>query len=114
MEQEDVVTVNYKGDIAIITLNRPAKLNALNSDHYYLLGERLREVDKRDDIFITVVTGKGRYFSALVILPFLKFILALYSTTAANSQLVEVQMLPAPPTPYAAPTNDAISLVPSS
>ncbi|KAL1993798.1 hypothetical protein VTN49DRAFT_2467 [Thermomyces lanuginosus] len=64
MEQEDVVTVNYKGDIAIITLNRPAKLNALNSDHYYLLGERLREVDKRDDIFITVVTGKGRYFSA--------------------------------------------------
>lgn len=64
--QDSVVTVNYKGHIAIITLNRPAKLNALNSDHYYQLGERLREVDKRDDIVITVLTGKGRYFSALV------------------------------------------------
>lgn len=61
---EDIITLKYQGRIAIITLNRPSKLNALNQDLYYFLGERLREVEKRDDIFITVLTGTGRFFSA--------------------------------------------------
>jgi len=61
---EEIITLKYQGRIAIITINRPAKLNALNQDLYYLLGERMREVEKRDDIYITVLTGTGRYFSA--------------------------------------------------
>ncbi|KKK25734.1 hypothetical protein ARAM_002207 [Aspergillus rambellii] len=61
---EEAITLTYQGRIAIITLNQPKKLNALNQDLYYLLGERLREVDKRDEITITVLTGKGRFFSA--------------------------------------------------
>ena len=61
---EDPITLTYQGRLAIITLNRPKKLNALDADLYYLLGERLREVDKRDDIYITILTGSGRYFSA--------------------------------------------------
>ncbi|KAL4872064.1 hypothetical protein BDV12DRAFT_162965 [Aspergillus spectabilis] len=64
MASEQDITVTYKDRVAIITLNIPKKLNALTADHYYLLGERLREVDKRDDITITVVTGSGRFFSA--------------------------------------------------
>ncbi|KAK1149852.1 dodecenoyl-CoA isomerase [Aspergillus melleus] len=64
MANEDLITVTYQGRVAIITLNRPDKLNALNIDLYYLLGQRLREVDQRDDIFITVLTGTGRFFSA--------------------------------------------------
>lgn len=64
MANEDIVSLTYQGRVAIITLNRPDKLNALTRDLYYLLGERLREVEKRDDIFITVVTGTGRFFSA--------------------------------------------------
>ncbi|KAL2871335.1 dodecenoyl-CoA isomerase [Aspergillus lucknowensis] len=64
MADEKDITVTYQDRIAIITLNIPKKLNALSADHYYLLGERLREVDKRDDITITVVTGTGRFFSA--------------------------------------------------
>ncbi|KAJ5248902.1 hypothetical protein N7468_000353 [Penicillium chermesinum] len=59
-----LVTVTYQDRIAIVTINRPEKLNALDSDLYYLLGERLREVDERDDIYITVLTGTGRFFSA--------------------------------------------------
>lgn len=59
-----LVTVTYQDRIAIVTLNRPDKLNALDVDLYYLLGERLREVDQRDDIYITVLTGTGRFFSA--------------------------------------------------
>lgn len=64
MSNEQLITVTYQDRIAIITLNRPDKLNALNQDLYYLLAERLREVEKRDDIYITVLTGTGRFFSA--------------------------------------------------
>jgi peroxisomal 3,2-trans-enoyl-CoA isomerase len=64
MAAEDLITLTYLDRIAIITFNRPEKLNALNADLYYLLGERLREIEKRDDIFITILTGTGRYFSA--------------------------------------------------
>lgn len=64
MANEDFIKLTYQGRVALITLNRPDKLNALNADLYYLLGERLREVEKRDDIFITVITGNGRFFSA--------------------------------------------------
>lgn len=66
MSNEQLITVTYQDRVAIITLNRPDKLNALNVDLYYLLGERLREVDNRDDIYITVLTGTGRFFSAYV------------------------------------------------
>ncbi|KAJ9361598.1 hypothetical protein DTO027B9_759 [Paecilomyces variotii] len=61
---EEVVTVKYQDRIAIITLNNASKLNALTQDQYSLLGERMREVAARDDIFITVLTGTGRFFSA--------------------------------------------------
>ncbi|KAH8695094.1 peroxisomal d3,d2-enoyl-CoA isomerase [Talaromyces proteolyticus] len=64
MADPNAITLTYQGRIAIITLNRADKLNALNTNLYHLLGERLREVEKRDDIFITVLTGTGRFFSA--------------------------------------------------
>ena len=66
MANEDFVKLTFQDRVALITLNRPEKLNALNQDLYYLLGERLREIDRRDDIFITVITGTGRFFSACV------------------------------------------------
>ncbi|KAJ6088391.1 hypothetical protein N7486_009652 [Penicillium sp. IBT 16267x] len=61
---EELITLTYQDRIAIVTLNRPDKLNALNVGLYYTLAERLREIEKRDDIYITVVTGTGRFFSA--------------------------------------------------
>ncbi|KAI2787328.1 hypothetical protein POX_f07691 [Penicillium oxalicum] len=64
MSNEELIKVSYQDRIAIVTLNRPDKLNALNQELYYLLGERLREIDQREDIYITVLTGTGRFFSA--------------------------------------------------
>lgn len=64
MTDESLITITYHGRIAIITLNRPQKLNALDQDLYYLLGERLREADANKDTYITILTGKGRFFSA--------------------------------------------------
>jgi len=58
------VTISYRGNVAIITLNQPKKLNALNADGYYELAIAMHTVAARDDIYITVLTGSGRYFSA--------------------------------------------------
>jgi len=60
----NAVTLTTRGKIAIITLNLPKKLNALTQDLYYRLSCLMREVAARDDIYITLLTGKGRYFSA--------------------------------------------------
>ena len=58
------VTLEYKGKIAVITIDQDKKLNALNQDGYYQLASHMKEVAERDDIYITLLTGKGRYFSA--------------------------------------------------
>lgn len=63
---DNVVTVEYHGKVAIITLNAPKELNALNGDGYYALAKAMHEVAARDDVYITVLTGKGRFFSAYV------------------------------------------------
>lgn len=61
-----VVTFETKGNVAIITLCAEKKLNAMSQGAYYRIGYLLNEIAKRDDIHITVLTGKGRYFSAYV------------------------------------------------
>lgn len=60
----EVVTLTKKGRIAIITLNQPKKLNAMNQDAYYRLSCLLQDVAKMDEVSITVLTGTGRFFSA--------------------------------------------------
>ncbi|KAK3990547.1 d3,d2-enoyl-CoA isomerase [Cladorrhinum sp. PSN332] len=64
MSSPPVVSVDYRGRLAIITINNPSKLNALNADQYYLLAQLLREVATHDEVFITLLIGTGRYFSA--------------------------------------------------
>ena len=58
------VTLNTEGKIAYIRINVPNKLGALTQDLYYRLAYLMREVAKRDDVFITILTGTGPYFSA--------------------------------------------------
>ncbi|KIV79410.1 hypothetical protein PV11_06972 [Exophiala sideris] len=60
----DVVSLKYRGRIAVVTLNNPRKLNALTKDGLYLLARSLKEVEKHDEVTITLVTGRGRFFSA--------------------------------------------------
>jgi Delta3-Delta2-enoyl-CoA isomerase len=59
----DVITVEYKGRVAIITMDNQKKLNALNQDQYYLLAKYMREVAEHEEVFITVLTGKGMSIS---------------------------------------------------
>lgn len=58
------VTLEYKGKIAIITIDNVEKLNALDQDGYYQLASFMREVAEKEEVFVTVLTGKGRFFSA--------------------------------------------------
>lgn len=53
------VSVEYKGKIAVITIDKEHKLNALNQDEYYAIARYLREIATHDEVFITVLTGKG-------------------------------------------------------
>jgi peroxisomal 3,2-trans-enoyl-CoA isomerase len=61
---ETAVTLEYRGKIAIITLNIEKKLNAMTQPFYFRLSQLMREVAKRDDVTVTVLTAKGRFFSA--------------------------------------------------
>ncbi|OJJ65865.1 hypothetical protein ASPBRDRAFT_60214 [Aspergillus brasiliensis CBS 101740] len=56
--------IHMQGHIAIVTINRPDRLNALNQDHYYQHGNIFRELERTADITMAVLTGTGRFFSA--------------------------------------------------
>lgn len=64
MASTDPLYVKYVNRTAVITINRPEKLNAMTMDLYYELSNKLREIEQRDDITVTVITGTGRFFSA--------------------------------------------------
>ncbi|KAK1756126.1 enoyl-CoA hydratase/isomerase [Echria macrotheca] len=59
-----IIDLEYRGRLAIITINNPQKLNALDMHSYYDIAQKLREVAKHDEVYITLLIGKGRYFSA--------------------------------------------------
>jgi peroxisomal 3,2-trans-enoyl-CoA isomerase len=60
------VKCEYRGKIAVITIDNEKKLNALNQDEYYQLAKYMREIAAHDEVFITVLTGKGMLFAHLI------------------------------------------------
>ncbi len=59
-----VVTYEQRGAAAWITLNRPAKLNALNHEVIDALEEAIDRASGDDDTRVVVLTGAGRAFCA--------------------------------------------------
>jgi len=53
-----------EGGIAIIRMNRPEALNALNSETFHELNRVFNEIDKDDTIRVVIVTGEGKAFVA--------------------------------------------------
>lgn len=64
MTSHDEITLEYRNTLAVIILNNPRKLNALTKDLYYQLATFLYEVAARDEILVTLLIGRGRFFSA--------------------------------------------------
>jgi enoyl-CoA hydratase len=58
------LTIAVADRIATLTVNRPDKLNALNSDIMGELGAAIDELRSRDDVGGVILTGAGRAFIA--------------------------------------------------
>jgi enoyl-CoA hydratase len=61
---EDVVLYEVSEGIATVTLNRPEKRNALNSDVLRLLPQMLTRADKDNAVDVVILTGADPAFSA--------------------------------------------------
>ena len=59
---EEVLSVETRGAVRLLTLNRPKKLNALNHDLIEALSKALLAVQHDDKVAAVVLTGAGRAF----------------------------------------------------
>ena len=59
-----VVAVEARGDVAIVTLDRPDKLNAIDDEMLDELLDAVEAIGPDDAIGAVVLTGRGRAFSA--------------------------------------------------
>ena len=60
----DLIQVEQKGRVAMITLNRPKQLNALSPQLMQELGAALYDLDAREDVGAIVITGNEKAFAA--------------------------------------------------
>jgi enoyl-CoA hydratase/carnithine racemase len=58
------ILVEKKNHVAILTLNRPEKLNAMNLELKNELCHALNELDADDDVRVAIMTGAGKAFSS--------------------------------------------------
>jgi methylglutaconyl-CoA hydratase len=62
MEEEKPVIYSVEGAVALLTLNRPEKRNALNDAVVSALKNALRAADANDAVRVAVITGAGADF----------------------------------------------------
>ncbi len=62
--ENNTVLLNIKDNIAILTLNRPDKLNTFNIPLAKRLNELLRKTDEDENVRVIVIKANGRGFSA--------------------------------------------------
>ena len=60
----DLIKVEHKGRVGVITLERPKQLNALNPQLMQELGVALQAFDAHDDVGAIVITGNEKAFAA--------------------------------------------------
>ena len=58
------LTVDVDAGVAVLTLNRPERLNAYTAEMGALLSRAYQDCDDDDDVRVIVVTGAGRAFCA--------------------------------------------------
>lgn len=58
-EYENVILKETEDGVAVLTINRPKALNALNLSALQDIGDALREVKARNDIRVVIITGSG-------------------------------------------------------
>lgn len=63
-ETESKVLYEIRGRVALVTLNRATKINAMDGDVYELLDDAARRFEADDDLRCMIITGAGGNFSA--------------------------------------------------
>lgn len=58
------VRIDIEGVIAVMTVSRPDRLNALDLDMLKALGAACDEIEAKADIRVAIITGAGKAFSA--------------------------------------------------
>ncbi|MAG29271.1 MAG: enoyl-CoA hydratase [Deltaproteobacteria bacterium] len=61
---EPVLLVDREGPIAMVTLNRPDQMNALNAELRIAIGETMAALEADPEIRAVIITGAGRAFCA--------------------------------------------------
>lgn len=61
---EPVLLIERDAPIAVVTLNRPAQMNALSTELRLAIGAAFRELEAAPEIHAVVLTGAGRAFCA--------------------------------------------------
>lgn len=56
------VLAERRGDIGIVTLNRPERMNAINNEMSVEIGEAVEELNRDEAVAAIVLTGAGRAF----------------------------------------------------
>ena len=62
MSDDHVLLIERRDKVAILTLNRPDRLNALSPDLREALMQACRELSVDDSVWAVVLTGAGRGF----------------------------------------------------
>jgi enoyl-CoA hydratase len=58
------ITFAQTGRVAVVTLNRPDSLNALNQEIMREIADVFAQIDRNADIAVSILTGAGRAFAA--------------------------------------------------
>ncbi len=61
---DPAVIVEKDGHVLIVTLNRPEKKNAVNSEVMCRLYDAWVQLDEEDDLRVAILTGRGDTFCA--------------------------------------------------
>lgn len=61
---ENCILREDRDGVCYLTLNRPGKLNALDSELFGEMNNQLEEIERRDDLKVVVLRGAGRCFCA--------------------------------------------------
>ncbi|EMG47468.1 ECI1 3 [Candida maltosa Xu316] len=63
-DEENDILYEVRDRTAIITINIPQKLNALNGPQYLKLGKLVERANNEEDTVVTLIQASGRFFSA--------------------------------------------------
>ena len=64
MADDEVVTYERRGPVALVTMNRPQYANAQNSAMTYALDGAFYRAVEDDEVKVVILAGSGKHFSA--------------------------------------------------